>query len=142
MLFDLVFEGGGVRGVAFVGALQALAANGHQIGRVMGTSVGGLTAALLTAGYDVQAIQETIIDTQTGRLALAKYLVTEHEPFTAEAIGDSAGPSFALLSGFQQQYIQIKAETFILGGDTYNIGNISDSTVAVGEGAKAEMNKT
>jgi len=90
MLLDLVFEGGGVRGVAFVGALEALADQGHQIGRVMGTSVGGLTAALLAAGYDVAAIRELMLDKKTGQLTFADRLITEHPPFEREAINASS----------------------------------------------------
>jgi NTE family protein len=57
MLFDIVFEGGGMRGVAFVGALEALADSGHEFGRVMGSSVGGLAAALLSTGHDSLIMQ-------------------------------------------------------------------------------------
>jgi NTE family protein len=68
MEFDLVFEGGGVRGVAFIGALEAFSRNGHTVGRVMGTSVGGLTAALLATGHDVQSISDLNFDAENGRL--------------------------------------------------------------------------
>jgi predicted acylesterase/phospholipase RssA len=50
-LFDLVFEGGGAKGSAFVGALTALAENGHTIRRLIGTSAGAITAATVAAGY-------------------------------------------------------------------------------------------
>jgi predicted acylesterase/phospholipase RssA len=89
MKFDLVFEGGGVRGVAFIGALEAFARNGHTIGRVMGTSVGGLTAALLATGHDVQSIKDIHIDPATGRLAIAAVL-TPYPRFTSQIIRESA----------------------------------------------------
>ena len=50
---NLVFEGGGVRGVAFTGALLELQQR-HQLDslqRVAGTSVGSIHAALLAVGY-------------------------------------------------------------------------------------------
>ena len=89
MEFDLVFEGGGVRGVAFIGALEALARNGHTVGRVMGTSVGGLTAALLATGHDVQSISDLNFDPENGRLAIAAAL-TPYPPFTPQTIRQSA----------------------------------------------------
>ena len=51
MQFDLVFEGGGAKGMVFVGALQAFEEEGHSAGRLLGTSAGAITTALLAAGY-------------------------------------------------------------------------------------------
>jgi len=63
-LFDLVFEGGGAKGAAFVGALEVLAAAGHTHRRSVGTSAGAITATLLGAGYSaaelLQATSETL----------------------------------------------------------------------------------
>lgn len=89
MLFDLVFEGGGVRGIAFIGALEALAAGGHEIDRVMGTSVGGLTAALLATGHDVTSLREHVFNLETGRLSIADVL-TPQPDFTQDEIDASA----------------------------------------------------
>ena len=50
-IFDLVFEGGGAKGSVFVGALEVFFEQGHRPGRVVGTSAGAITAALLAAGY-------------------------------------------------------------------------------------------
>ena len=49
MEYDLVFEGGGAKGVAFVGALQAFERHGHVTRRVIGTSAGSITACLIAA---------------------------------------------------------------------------------------------
>ena len=38
--FDIVFEGGGAKGVAFVGALEVLRRHGHRTARLVGTSAG------------------------------------------------------------------------------------------------------
>ncbi|HNT76445.1 MAG TPA: patatin-like phospholipase family protein [Anaerolineae bacterium] len=54
MQYDLVFEGGGAKGMVFVGALQAFEARGHTYGRLLGTSAGAITATLLAAGYAAQ----------------------------------------------------------------------------------------
>ncbi len=51
MQFDLVFEGGGAKGMVFVGAMEEFNRRGHSHGRLLGTSAGAITAALLAAGY-------------------------------------------------------------------------------------------
>lgn len=51
---NLVFEGGGVKGIAYVGALEVLEAKGILPGieRVAGASAGAINATLLGLGYD------------------------------------------------------------------------------------------
>ncbi|WP_274024573.1 patatin-like phospholipase family protein [Vibrio parahaemolyticus] len=50
---NLVFEGGGVKGIAYVGAMQVLESEGilQNITRVGGTSAGSINALLFAAGY-------------------------------------------------------------------------------------------
>ena len=50
---NLVFEGGGVRGIAYAGALAALEKRGvlQSVEQVGGTSVGAITALLVALGY-------------------------------------------------------------------------------------------
>jgi predicted acylesterase/phospholipase RssA len=55
-LVDGVFEGGGALGVAYAGALIALAQQGVWFQRVAGTSAGAITAALVAAGYNAVEI--------------------------------------------------------------------------------------
>ena len=54
MEYDLVFEGGGAKGLAFVGALQAFERHGHTPRRLIGSSAGSITACLIAAGYNSQ----------------------------------------------------------------------------------------
>ncbi len=54
--YDLVFEGGGAKGMVFAGALQAFEEAEYEQGRLMGTSAGSITAVLLAAGYMVDDI--------------------------------------------------------------------------------------
>ncbi len=51
---NLVLEGGGVLGIAYVGALRALEEKNKlsDIENIAGTSVGALTASLMSVGYD------------------------------------------------------------------------------------------
>jgi predicted acylesterase/phospholipase RssA len=57
----LAFSSGGVKGVAFAGALEklegALRRGGHTIGRLAGSSAGSITATLVAAGYDAAALE-------------------------------------------------------------------------------------
>jgi NTE family protein len=46
---DLVCEGGGVRGIGLVGAVEALDAAGYRFPRVAGTSAGAIVASLVAA---------------------------------------------------------------------------------------------
>jgi NTE family protein len=54
---DAVFEGGGVKGIAFVGALQVMEENGYTWENLAGTSAGSIVAALLSAGYTARELK-------------------------------------------------------------------------------------
>jgi len=51
MRYDIVFEGGGAKGMVFVGACEEFFKRGHTFDRLLGTSAGAITATLLAAGY-------------------------------------------------------------------------------------------
>lgn len=77
MEFDLVFEGGGAKGLAFVGALQALERHGHSPRRLIGTSAGSITALLVAAGYNAQECLDAINErTPEGLSRFATFLET------------------------------------------------------------------
>jgi NTE family protein len=60
MISNLAIKGGGVKGVAYVGALEVLDKAGMlaPINRVAGTSAGALMATMICAGHDVPAIEQ------------------------------------------------------------------------------------
>lgn len=62
---NLVFEGGGVKGIAYAGALAVLKEKGvlDDIRRVAGTSAGAITACLLAAGADAAKVREIVAAT-------------------------------------------------------------------------------
>jgi predicted acylesterase/phospholipase RssA len=62
--FDAVFEGGGAKGVAFVGALEVLQQHGHTLRRYLGTSAGAITAALLAAHYTTGEMMAAVMERQ------------------------------------------------------------------------------
>jgi NTE family protein len=61
MPFNLVFQGGGVRGIAYAGALESLP-NETSIKGVGGTSAGAIVAALIGIGYSPSDIKQILQD--------------------------------------------------------------------------------
>lgn len=51
MNVNLVFEGGGILGVAFIGTYQSIDEHGFKVERCGGTSAGAIFASLVIAGY-------------------------------------------------------------------------------------------
>ncbi len=85
MKFDAVFEGGGVRGIAFIGAICCLEEKNYQWQRVAGTSVGSVVAALLAAGYTGKEMMNIMIDTDFNQFMDAKGIQTV--PLLGKALG-------------------------------------------------------
>lgn len=59
---NLVFQGGGVKGIAYVGALQVLQARDllRSVENVAGTSAGAITAALVAVGATAEEMQSIL----------------------------------------------------------------------------------
>lgn len=74
MQYDLVFEGGGAKGMVFVGALQEFEAANHTSDRLLGTSAGAITASLLAAGYNSQRMLDALGETEEGRPVFAGFM--------------------------------------------------------------------
>ena len=58
---DLVFEGGGVKGIGLAGAYAALEQRSYRPKSVAGTSAGAITAALIAAGYTAAELDEILL---------------------------------------------------------------------------------
>jgi NTE family protein len=73
---NLVMEGGGIRGIAYGGALQELEQRGVLAGirRVGGTSAGAIQAALLAVGYSAQEIIDVVNATPVQRLNDGRFI--------------------------------------------------------------------
>jgi NTE family protein len=61
MYADLVFEGGGVKGIGLAGAIATLEDRGYKPQNIAGTSAGAISAALLAAGYSAAELREIIM---------------------------------------------------------------------------------
>jgi NTE family protein len=67
---DGVFSGGGIKGLAFAGALQAAAEAGYDKWvQLAGTSAGAITAMALAVGYDAQGLRHALDRFDLGRIA-------------------------------------------------------------------------
>lgn len=84
MKADAVFEGGGVRGIAFIGAIQVMEENGYEWERIAGTSAGAVVAALLACGYSARELIEIMNTLDYSRL-LGKTWV-HYLPFIGKAL--------------------------------------------------------
>ena len=54
---DGVFEGGGVKGTGFAGAISAIEASGYNFENVVGTSAGAIVASLLAVGFKAKELK-------------------------------------------------------------------------------------
>lgn len=89
MQFDLVFQGGGAKGMVFVGAMRAYEAQHCTYDRLMGTSAGAITAALLAAGYSSQEMLAALSERENGVPVFALFMGAP-PAFTEEAIQNGA----------------------------------------------------
>lgn len=60
MFVNVCFEGGGIKGLTYVGAIRFLEERGFNFFKVSGTSVGALFASLVSVGYKSKEIEEII----------------------------------------------------------------------------------
>jgi NTE family protein len=59
---DLVFEGGGVKGIGLAGSFFELYERGYRPACVAGTSAGAITAALVAAGYSGDELKTLVLN--------------------------------------------------------------------------------
>ena len=70
MRADGVFSGGGIKGLAFAGALAAAAQAGYtEWVQLAGTSAGAITAMALAVGYDAQALKNKLDTVDFSKIA-------------------------------------------------------------------------
>jgi predicted acylesterase/phospholipase RssA len=98
MNYDLVFEGGGAKGMVFVGAMQAFEEQKHTYDRLLGTSAGAITAALLAAGYGTDEMLRALSEQEDGAPVFAGFM-GEPAPFSAQEI--ESGATRTLLRNIQ-----------------------------------------
>lgn len=72
---DAVFEGGGVKGIAFLGALRCCSDIEICWKKLAGTSAGAITAALLAADFTIEELEEIM-----GKLNFMDFLTEKSSP--------------------------------------------------------------
>jgi NTE family protein len=127
---NLVFEGGGVKGLAFCGALQVLEEKGimSEVKRVAGSSAGAITAGLLTCGFTPHDILEEVgkknfndfKDEDFGVFRDVKRLMTEYGYYAGKEFHDWYGRLLEAKSGdaditFGDVFRRYKKELIITG---------------------------
>ncbi len=72
---NLVFEGGGAKGIAFCGALRSLSEHGiiKNIKRIAGSSAGSIVAGAIAVGYNYNEVQDILIDADFNKFKDTNY---------------------------------------------------------------------
>ncbi|MCK6518622.1 patatin-like phospholipase family protein [Myxococcota bacterium] len=89
MRYDLVFEGGAAKGMVFAGAVAELERAGHGFGRLLGTSAGSVTAALLASGAGSEGLLAALGEKKGGRSVFEGFMATPAR-FSEEELQRSA----------------------------------------------------
>ena len=110
--FDVVFEGGGAKGSAFVGALTALTAAGHSTRRLVGTSAGAITASLLAVGYTPQEMLAAVNERLNGKPRFASFMDHPHGDDFTQAEKDASDTMITL----EKLHIPLVAGHVVLKG--------------------------
>lgn len=107
---NLVFEGGGVKGIAYAGAIEVLEKQNviGDIRRVAGTSAGAITAALVAMGADSAAIAKIVGGTKFREFMDDSFGVLRDMNRLLHEYGWYKGDAF---SGWMQKQV------YALGGD-------------------------
>ena len=88
---DLVFEGGGAKGMVFVGALQELFGDAkYGFGRLLGTSAGAITAVSLAAGPTPETMLDSLAEKDEHGESVFESFLGNPAPFDHEAVRHSA----------------------------------------------------
>lgn len=72
MKIGIALAGGGLKGVAYVGALKALEEIGVKLDYISGTSSGSLAAVLYSMGYNCDEIKNIILNSYKGLTKIPK----------------------------------------------------------------------
>ncbi len=98
---NLVFEGGGVKGLAYAGALEVLESEHvlEDIVRVGGSSAGGITAGMLAVGMTPQEIREVLDETDFKRFMDDDWGVVRDTARLFKEFGWHKGEAFKFSNG-------------------------------------------
>ncbi|NGX52452.1 MAG: Photosystem I assembly protein Ycf3 [Candidatus Anoxychlamydiales bacterium] len=118
---NLIFKGGGPKGIAYAGVLQALESRSllKSVKRVAGTSAGAITAVLIALGYSPQEVKKLLFETN-----LMTFL--DH-PFSAKHPKSFSGSSNGETGNI------LKKLSYVLSAITTAVGNPLSTLLGVFE---------
>lgn len=150
---NLVFEGGGVLGIAYAGAMKAL--EDHQIlkqcKRVAGTSAGSITAAAIAAGYTAAEVKDLTWNTDFKKFEdrwnpfriLTKYGLykgNELLAFAKKVIGAKASPNATFRDFHEKGFKELRVFSTDLNiKDVREFSYRKTPDVVVAEAVRASM---
>jgi predicted acylesterase/phospholipase RssA len=123
--YDLVFEGGGAKGMVFVGACQVLFDRGHTFGRLLGTSAGAITATLLAAGYSSREMLDALTENGPDGKSVFTGFMGPPTPFSQQELQESAtrrlldGVDFTFLPDFIERKSHEKLLAALATNDSF-----------------------
>lgn len=121
---SLVFQGGGVKGSAYAGAVEVLEQRGllAPVERVAGTSAGAITASLLAVGAGSEGLAAAVRETDFGSFLDGKYSVFGDTSRLIKHFGVYAGNQFSEL---------LRAQVKRYAGDAeLTLGQLRDKAAA------------
>jgi len=151
---NIVFEGAGIRGIAYSGVIKELEKAGimHDLSKVGGTSAGAITALMVSLGYNSKEIQSIISETKFQRFndgafiffggfsrlnrRFGWYKGNEFIKWVEKIIENKTGNSEITFNGLQEEgYKQLfvtatcmnKQELIVLSTDTYPHMKVKDA---------------
>lgn len=114
MQYDLVFQGGGAKGMAFVGAMEVFEQRKHTFRRLVGTSAGAINAALIAAGYTAADMSEALNETmEDGRPVFESFM----EPPTIDEINSVEMKDSMLMNLLKELGNLVDVNSFPKGAD-------------------------
>ena len=132
---NLVFSGGGPRGLAYVGALKALEDKTYikRVERICGTSAGAITAALIAVGVNSEGVKDFLADHPVESLLdFDPELNTRYEGFFESA-------EFQRLLQ-EEKWMDISAKMAIIEGKKCAIETTRNAARAVDRAAESVVN--
>jgi NTE family protein len=112
---NLIFEGGGVKGIAYVGAMQILQDRGVLSGiqRVGGTSAGAINALIFALGYNISEQRQILLSTDFRNFMDDSFGVIKDIRRLARSFGWHKGDFFgSWIGGLIQQRLGNRRATF------------------------------
>ena len=114
MKYDLVFEGGGAKGMVFVGAMEVFEEEKHSFDRLLGTSAGAITATLLAAGYSSKEMLAALAEQAEGKSVFTTFMATPRKVEPSAFLNSDLNKFFLDLDiPYVPGFVETKLDKFI-----------------------------